>query len=66
MHTLEAIVKNGVVVPIGDVQLEEGAKVLVTVSDGGDRDFWMAAGESSLRKIWDNEEDDIYAELLEG
>lgn len=31
-------------------------------SDSGD--FWLAASESSLDEIWNNEEDDIYAELL--
>ncbi len=28
-------------------------------------DFWLAASEDSLKEIWDDEEDDIYAELLE-
>jgi predicted DNA-binding antitoxin AbrB/MazE fold protein len=66
MHTVEAIVKNGLVVPLDDTELEEGTRVLVTISDGADRDFWMAATEASLKKIWENEEDDIYAELLKG
>ena len=26
--------------------------------------YWMTLGESSLRKVWDNEEDDVYNELL--
>lgn len=26
--------------------------------------YWAALGEASLRKIWDNKEDDIYNELL--
>ncbi|NTW99080.1 MAG: hypothetical protein HGB35_03970 [Geobacteraceae bacterium] len=25
---------------------------------------WSALGEASLRKVWDNEEDDVYNELL--
>lgn len=29
-----------------------------------DHDFWLKASESSLDPIWDNSEDDIYAELL--
>lgn len=64
MHTIEAVVKNGQIVPLGDVELEEGSRVLVTLSDNNGRDFWMAATEESLKKIWDNEEDDVYAELL--
>ncbi|MGI8641387.1 MAG: hypothetical protein ACR2MG_15750 [Pyrinomonadaceae bacterium] len=28
-------------------------------------EFWVSASESSLDEIWNNEEDDVYAELLE-
>ncbi len=28
-------------------------------------DFWLAASESSIDEIWNNEEDNVYAELLE-
>jgi len=28
-------------------------------------EFWISASESSLDEIWNNEEDDVYAELLE-
>ena len=28
-------------------------------------DFWLKASEPSLDAIWDNCEDDVYAELLE-
>jgi hypothetical protein len=28
-------------------------------------DFWLKASEPSLDGIWDNSEDDIYAELVE-
>ena len=64
MNTIEAVVKNGQIVPLGQVTLEEGTKVLVTLSETYDQEFWLAASEESLREIWDNEEDDIYAELL--
>ncbi|MGD9561095.1 MAG: antitoxin family protein [Pyrinomonadaceae bacterium] len=64
MNTIEAVVKNGYIVPLGSVRLEEGEKVLVTLSNSYDEDFWIAAGESTLDEIWDNEEDDVYAELL--
>ena len=32
-------------------------------SDGDD--FWLKASELSLESIWDNSEDDVYAELLQ-
>jgi len=28
--------------------------------------YWSALGEASLRNVWDNEEDDVYNELLKG
>ena len=28
--------------------------------------YWSALNEQSVKKIWDNEEDDIYDELLKG
>ncbi len=65
MQVIEAVVKNGQIVPVGEVDLEEGSRVLVTLSNGDDRGFWLAATEHSLKSIWDNEDDDIYAELLE-
>jgi len=30
-----------------------------------DDEFWLRASESSLKLIWDNPEDDVFAELLE-
>jgi hypothetical protein len=64
MNTIEAVVKNGQIVPIGNLEFEEGAKVLVTLADEYNDQFWLLASEESLNEIWDNEEDDIYAELL--
>lgn len=64
MNTVEAIVKNGQIVPLVDIELEEGAKVFVTLAGDDDREFWLLASEESLNEIWDNEDDDVYAELL--
>ncbi len=30
-----------------------------------DENFWLSASEDSLNEIWNNEQDDVYAELLE-
>ena len=30
-----------------------------------DAAYWSAISEQSVRKVWDNEEDDIYNELLQ-
>ena len=41
--------------------------LLVTfVPEDDDLAFWYGASASALAKIWDNDEDDVYAELLEG
>ena len=34
-------------------------------SGGDEADFWNLIGGSALARIWDNEEDDVYAKLLE-
>jgi hypothetical protein len=36
------------------------------VAEDEDRGFWLAASASSLRKIWGNPADGIYAQLLNG
>ncbi len=29
-------------------------------------EFWLGASQTSLDSLWDNDEDDVYAQLLEG
>jgi hypothetical protein len=43
----------------------EGAKVLVTLVTDEDADFWNTISGQSLKAVWDNPEDDVYAQLLE-
>ncbi len=65
LHTLSAVIHNGKIELSEQVDLPEGTKLLVTVlSDDEDR-FWLAAGEKSASGVWDNAEDDVYAQLLE-
>ncbi|MEM6754761.1 MAG: hypothetical protein AAF630_17535 [Cyanobacteria bacterium P01_C01_bin.38] len=41
-------------------------KVLITlISDEDEQEFWITASETALNKVWDNQEDNVYAELLE-
>ena len=66
MHeSIRAIVNGGRIEPIEELDVPDGTEVLVTVLSNGD-DFWLKASEPSLKAIWDNSEDDVYAELLEG
>ena len=62
---IRAVVNEGRIEPLDKLDLPDGTQVLVTVLSNGD-DFWLGASEPSLNAIWDNPEDDVYAELLEG
>ncbi len=65
MLKIWAIVRNGKVELLEDIQLSEGSKVLLTlISDEDEEQFWITASEKALNKVWDNQENDIYAELL--
>ena len=65
MNTILAVIREGKIVPLESVHLPEGTRALVTLLPEDDANFWLAASESSLREVWGNAEDDIYAELLE-
>ena len=65
LSTHQAIVHNGEIKLLEQVDLLEGAKLLITVLQDDGSDFWIAASQSSLENIWDNPEDDIYEQLLE-
>lgn len=30
-----------------------------------EKEYWLQAAEQSVQKVWDNEEDDVYNELLQ-
>ncbi|MDQ5846474.1 MAG: antitoxin family protein [Acidobacteriota bacterium] len=65
MHErIRAVVNDGRVEPLEELDVPDGTEVLITVLTNGD-DFWQKASESTMSAIWDNSEDDIYAELLE-
>jgi hypothetical protein len=60
-----AIVNEGRIEPLDDIDVPHGTHLWVTVASNGD-EFWVAACESNLDAIWNNPEDDIYGELLKG
>lgn len=64
LNTAWAIVKNGQIELLEQAELQEGARLLVTLLPDDEFAFWFHVSEPSLDEIWDNEEDDIYAELL--
>ena len=62
---IRAVINGGRIEPVEKFDLPDGTQVLVTVLSNGE-DFWLQASEVSLNAIWDNPEDDVYAELLKG
>lgn len=64
LNTVRAIVRGGKIELLEKVEIPEGTEVLVTPLVY-EPDFWLNASESALDSVWDNSEDDVYAELLE-
>lgn len=46
-------------------ELPEGTRVLVTLFPDDEAEFWLQASQTSLDAVWDNTEDDVYAQLLQ-
>ena len=65
LNTLPAIVREGKIQLLEPIDLREGTRVLVTVLPDEDTQFWLQASQSALGAVWDNDEDEVYAQLLE-
>ena len=63
LNTIRAVVREGKIELLEDVEIPEGTEVLVTPLV--ESEFWLRASESSLNAVWNNPEDDVYASLLE-
>ncbi len=64
MKTFWATVNQGKIELLEATELSEGTKVLITLFPDDETDFWLQASQVSLNAVWDNTEDDIYAQLL--
>jgi hypothetical protein len=64
MQSIRAIVHEGRIELLEEVEIPEGTEVIVTPMPN-ESAFWLNASERSLDSVWDNAEDDVYAELLE-
>ena len=64
LSTALGIVKDGKIEMLERIALTEGQRVLVTMLLDDDI-FWREASEETLKQIWDNKEDDVYARLLD-
>jgi len=57
--------QNGQIILPKELIIPEGSKVLVTVLENPSTDdFFLKASESSLENIWNNDEEDVYEQLL--
>ncbi len=64
LKTLWATVRQGKIELLELSELPEGAKVLITLLPDEEAEFSLQASQTSLDTIWDNTEDDVYAQLL--
>lgn len=66
LTTVRAVVRSGRVEILEGIEIAEGTELLVTVLSNDEAEFWLESSRSTLASVWNNDEDDIYAELLKG
>jgi hypothetical protein len=64
LQALWATIRQGKIELLESTDLPEGTKVLVTLLPDDEAGFWLQASQLSLDAVWDNAEDDVYAQLL--
>jgi hypothetical protein len=65
LKTLRGTVREGKIELLDLTELPEGTRVLVTLLPDDEADFWIRASQTSLDAVWDNAEDEVYAQLLQ-
>jgi hypothetical protein len=65
LKTLWATVRQGKVELLDIAELPEGARVLLTVLPDEETEFWLKSSQESLDAVWNNDEDEIYAQLVQ-
>ncbi|MCK6682064.1 MAG: antitoxin family protein, partial [Thermoanaerobaculia bacterium] len=63
-NVVRAIFHNGKIEPLEPVSFPEGSHLTVLLLPDSERDFWERASQASLNEVWDNPDDDVYADLL--
>jgi len=63
--TVHGVVRDGKIEVLDSIDLPEGAKILITLVPDDESRFWLGVSQIALDAIWDNPEDDVYAQLLE-
>ena len=62
--TVEATYEDGKLVLARPLSLPEKSRVRVTIESDSERAAWLKVSEESLMKVWENEADDVFNELL--
>ena len=64
--TVDAIYEGGKLVLCAPLALPEKSRVRVTVeTTDPEREAWLKLSEESLGKVWGNDADDVFNELLQ-
>jgi hypothetical protein len=63
-QTFWATFAQGKVELLDRIEVPDGTGVLVTILPDDETDFWLQTSQSSLNAVWNNPEDDVYAQLL--
>lgn len=63
LNTIRAIIKEGKIELLEEIDIPDGTEVLVTPLID-DTDFLLKASHPAIDTVWDNEDDNVYAELL--
>jgi len=64
LKTILPTVRQGKIELLESAELPEGTKLLVTLLPDDEADFLLQTSQPSLDTVWDNTEDDVYAELV--
>ena len=64
-RTVDAIYEEGRLVLQQLLPLPEHAHVRVIIDTDSEREAWLKLSEESLRKVWDNEADEVFNHLLQ-
>lgn len=64
LNTVRAVVRQGKIELLEKVSVPDGTELLVTILPRDESNFWLACGETTLDRIWNNLEDDVYGEPL--
>jgi predicted DNA-binding antitoxin AbrB/MazE fold protein len=62
--TVEAIYENGMLLLSQPLSLPDKSHVRVTIQSDSEREAWLKLSEQSLKRVWDNDADDVFNGLL--